>query len=28
MSVEFGRAIHNLTRLIFFADNIDLSRQF
>jgi hypothetical protein len=28
MSGEFGRAIYNLTRLIFFTDNIDLSRQF
>jgi pimeloyl-ACP methyl ester carboxylesterase len=28
MSIEFGKAIYNLTRVIFFTDNIDLSRQF
>ena len=28
MSIEFGKAIYNLTRVIFFADNIDLSKQF
>ena len=28
MSIEFGPALHKLTKLLFFGDNIDLSKQF
>ena len=28
MSVEFGSALHKITKLLFLGDNIDLSKQF
>jgi hypothetical protein len=28
MSIEFGSALHGLTKLLFLRDNIDLSKQF
>lgn len=28
MSVEFGAALHNITKCLFLGDNIDISKQF
>ena len=28
MSIEFGPALHKITKLLFFGDNIDLSKQY
>lgn len=28
MSLEFGNILHRLTKIVFFNDNIDLSKQF